>query len=66
MIKGDVEMIKKPEMIQDDFMGDYYLGCPNCKEPINFPLFRNEYKPKKCSKCGVEFDWDEKKGNKDD
>lgn len=22
----------KPKMIQDGFMGDFYLGCPKCKE----------------------------------
>jgi hypothetical protein len=45
-------------------MGDSYLGCPNCKEVIHFPLVRNpdliyKYRPKKCSKCGEEFDWKE-------
>lgn len=52
----------KPEMIVDDFMGDQYLGCPNCKEVIHFPLVRNpdlinKYRPQKCSKCGEVFDW---------
>ena len=61
----------KPKMIQDDFMGDFYLGCPKCKEVITFPLVRNpelinKYRPNKCSKCGVEFDWSDydKKGRK--
>lgn len=55
-------------MIQDDFMGDFYLGCPSCKEAIHFPLIRNpnhiyDKRPKQCSKCGEEFDWsDEMKG----
>ena len=52
----------KPKMIQDDFIGDFYLGCPKCKEAITFPLVRNpqliyKHKPIRCSKCGVEFDW---------
>lgn len=57
-------------MIQDDFMGDYYLGCPNCKEQIIFPLIRNsqhrlDRRPNKCNKCGVIFDWsdEDKKGS---
>ena len=52
----------KPEMIQDDFTGDIYLGCPFCKEVIYFPIVRNpEKKQKKCSNCGIEFDWKEVK-----
>lgn len=53
--------IVKPGMIQDDFMGDFYLGCPNCKEAIHFSVVKNPegYKPQKCSKCGAEFDWKE-------
>lgn len=49
-------------------MGDFYLGCPSCKEAIHFPLIRNpnhiyDKRPKRCSKCGEEFDWsDEMKG----
>lgn len=31
----------KPQMIQDDFMYDNYLGCPVCREEIIFPLFKN-------------------------
>lgn len=30
----------KPTDIVDNF-GDSYLGCPNCKEPVHFPLIRN-------------------------
>ena len=59
----------KPTDIVDDF-GDSYLGCPNCKEPVYFPLIRNpqhiyDKRPKQCSKCGEEFDWsdDLKKGD---
>lgn len=51
----------KPTDIVDNF-GDSYLGCPNCKEPVHFPLIRNpqhiyDKRPKRCSKCGEEFDW---------
>ena len=46
----------KPKMIQDGFMGDFYLGCPKCKEMITFSLIRNQ-----CKKCGVEFDWSDRK-----
>lgn len=51
-------------MIQDDFMGDFYLGCPKCGEVIHFPMVRNpdliyKFRPKKCSNCGEEFDWKE-------
>lgn len=50
--------MQKPIMIQDDFMGDFYLGCPKCKEVIHFPLINpTQNKPKKCYKCGEEFDW---------
>lgn len=62
----------KPTMIQDYFMGDFYLGCPSCKEAIHFPLIRNpnhiyDERPKQCSKCGEEFDWsDEVKGEHKD
>ena len=59
----------KPTDIVDNF-GDSYLGCPNCKEPVHFPLIRNpqhiyDKRPKRCSKCGEEFDWsdDLKKGD---
>lgn len=50
-----------PTDIQDYF-GDYYLGCPKCKEHISFPLFCNPYHiyddaPKRCAGCGEEFDW---------
>lgn len=53
----------KPTMIQDDFMGDFYLGCPKCKEAITFPLVRNpkliyKYRPKECPKCGAKFNWE--------
>ncbi len=53
-------MIVKPEMIQDDFMGDFYLGCPNCKEVIHFPFGKQPgtYKPEQCSKCGAVFIWE--------
>lgn len=46
-------------------MGDSYLGCPNCEEPIYFPLVSDmfKYKPNKCSKCGIEFDWSDYKHN---
>lgn len=49
-----------PTMIPDNFMGDFYLGCPNCKEQITFPLIRNpdhiyDKKPNRCSKCGGDF-----------
>lgn len=52
----------KPTMIQDDFMGDFYLGCPNCKEKLSFPLVRNpqarlKYRPNECKKCDEKFDW---------
>lgn len=53
-------------------MGDFYLGCPSCKEAIHFPLIRNpnhiyDERPKQCSKCGEEFDWsDEVKGEHSD
>lgn len=52
----------KPTMIVDDFMHDQYLGCPECKEVIHFPLIRNpihrtDARPKRCQKCGVDFDW---------
>lgn len=53
-------------MIQDDFMGDFYLGCPKCKEMITFPLIRNperiyyNKRPNQCKKCGVEFDWSDR------
>lgn len=51
----------KPIMIQDDFMYDFYLGCPKCKEPVHFPLTKEH--PEKCMKCGEVFDWsNEKKG----
>lgn len=61
----------KPEMIQDSFMGDYYLGCPNCKEKIVFPLIRNpehinDKSPTKCRICGAEFDWSKEKVNHPD
>lgn len=48
----------KPKMLQDNF-GDEWLSCPKCKEPIHFPVVRNieKHKPKKCSKCGAEFNW---------
>lgn len=54
----------KPQMIEDDFMQDRYLGCPNCKETIHFPLIINpahiyDKRPTHCKKCGVEFDWSE-------
>lgn len=43
--------MQKPIMIQDDFMGDFYLGCPKCKEVIHFPLINpTQNKPKKCYK----------------
>ena len=50
----------KPEMIHDVW-GDGCLSCPKCKEPVHFPLVKNpeKHKPKKCSKCGEEFDWEE-------
>lgn len=56
----------KPQMIEDDFMHDRYLGCPNCKEAIHFPLIRNpahiyDQRPTHCKKCGVEFEWSEEK-----
>ena len=56
----------KPKMIQDDFMGDFYLSCPKCKEMITFPLIRNpkhiyDERPNQCKKCGVEFDWSDRK-----
>lgn len=56
----------KPKMIQDDFMGDFYFGCPKCKEMITFPLIRNpehiyDKRPNQCKKCGVEFDWSDRK-----
>ena len=66
--KREGDSVTKPTMIQDDFMGDFYLGCPSCKEAIHFPLIRNpnhiyDKRPKQCSKCGEEFDWsDEMKG----
>lgn len=46
-------------MIQDDFMGDFYLGCPNCKEAVHFPMVRHpeKHRPQKCSKCSEDFDW---------
>lgn len=49
----------KPEMLQDDFMGDFYLGCLRCREMIYFPMCRNpmKYRPAKCSQCGEFFDW---------
>lgn len=49
----------KPKMLQDDFMGDFYLGCPRCREMIQFPMCRNpmKYRPAKCSQCGEPFDW---------
>lgn len=58
----------KPKMIQDDFMGDFYLGCPKCKKMITFSLtIRNHERvyynkrPNQCKKCGVEFDWSDRK-----
>ena len=63
------KMKVKPNMIQDDFMGDFYLGCPNCQEAIVFPLGKNPnlFKPKYCTLCGAEFDWSEfDKERKDD
>ena len=58
----------KPQMIQDDFMYDNYLGCPVCREAIIFPLIRNpvhiyDKRPTHCKKCGAEFDWSEEKVN---
>ena len=58
----------KPQMIEDDFMYDRYLGCPNCKEAIHFPLIRNpehiyDHRPHQCKKCGVFFDWSGHGGN---
>ena len=58
----------KPEIMQDDFMFDSYLGCPNCKEAIHFPLIRNpehiyDKRPTHCKKCGAEFEWSEEKVN---
>ena len=51
----------KPTDIVDEW-GDTYLGCPNCKEAIYFPLVRNPFhiydkRPNKCVKCGDTFDW---------
>ncbi len=49
----------KPIMIQEDFVGDFYLGCPNCEEAIIIPFGSNEL-PNNCVKCGEKFDWSEK------
>lgn len=56
----------KPQMIQDDFMYDNYLGCPVCREAIIFPLIRNpehiyDHRPTHCKNCGAEFDRSEEK-----
>ena len=53
-----------PTTIQNDFTNDCFLGCPNCKEPIIFPLIRNpdhiyDKRPNQCSKCGEFFNWEE-------
>ena len=57
----------KPEMMPDNFMGDFYLGCPNCKASIIFPF--NKYggtdRPNHCRRCGAEFDWSDQDERKE-
>lgn len=62
-MKGSDGMIT-PTTIQNDFTNDYFLECPNCKEPIIFPLIRNpahihDKRPNKCRICGELFNWEE-------
>lgn len=50
-------MKKKPIDISFLPCYDKVLSCPCCESPIIFPLNSKE-KPKKCSQCGQEFDWE--------
>lgn len=50
-------MVKPTDIV--DGWGDTYLGCPNCKEAIHFPLIDIRKRPNKCIRCGAEFDWSE-------
>lgn len=51
----------KPTLVQGE-LRDLYLSCPCCEEVIRFPLIRcpdhiYDKRPKKCPKCGAEFDF---------
>lgn len=55
------DICMKPINVVDEF-GDSTLSCPQCKEPIRFPLIRdpwhiNDERPLYCRFCGIAFDW---------